>query len=116
MWLEVNYLQVWVHEVDETLVAVTKDDEETVAEVLNCRRAEYLLEDDSKNEEMCELETPKINKVLDDISEVMNWVERQSDCDHPNLLRVQNIKMYLMKKRHQLSCQNKMSDYYKNIN
>jgi hypothetical protein len=49
-----------------------------VPEVLNCRREDYLLEDDSENEEMCELATPKISKVLDSISEVMNWIDRVS--------------------------------------
>jgi hypothetical protein len=43
-----------------------------VPEVLNYTRADYLLEDDSENEEMCELSTPKISKALDSISEVMN--------------------------------------------
>jgi hypothetical protein len=66
---------------------------EIVTEVLNRRRAEYLSEDDSKNEEMCWLETPKISKVLDTISEVMNWMGRQSDCDHLHLLHLQNMKM-----------------------
>jgi hypothetical protein len=32
--------------------------------------------DDEKNEEICELETSKISKVLDRTSEVMNWMER----------------------------------------
>jgi hypothetical protein len=30
-------------------ITVTKDDDEIVAEVLNCRRAEYLSEDDTEN-------------------------------------------------------------------
>jgi hypothetical protein len=41
----------WVCEYDGTLIAVFKDDE-IIAEVLNCGRAEHLSEDDSKNEEM----------------------------------------------------------------
>jgi hypothetical protein len=54
-----------------------------VPEVLNCRRADYLLEDDCENEKMCELETPKISKVLDIISEVMNCIDRVIvDCGH----------------------------------
>jgi hypothetical protein len=38
--------------------------------------------DDSENEEMRELQTPTISEALHSISEVMNWMERQSDCDH----------------------------------
>jgi hypothetical protein len=38
-----------------------------------------VLEDDSEKEEMCELETPKIIKVSNTISEAMNWMERQND-------------------------------------
>jgi hypothetical protein len=87
-------------------------DEETVPEVLNRRRTEHLLEDASKNKEMCELETPKISKVLDSISKVMNWMERQSDCDHLHLLQLQNFKTYVMKKRHELLCQRKISNYF----
>jgi hypothetical protein len=75
----------------------------TVVEVLNRGRAEYLLEDGSENEEVCELETPKISKVLDSISEVINLMERQSDCDHFHLLHLQNINTYVTKKRHHLS-------------
>lgn len=50
--LQVNYLPVQVHNDDETPITVYNDDEESVAEVLNHGRAEYLLEDDSKNEEI----------------------------------------------------------------
>lgn len=53
--LQVNNLQAYVHEDDETPVAVYKDDEETVAEVINHGRIECLSEDDSENEEICEL-------------------------------------------------------------
>jgi hypothetical protein len=63
---------------------------------------------------MCDLEIPKISKVLDTISEVMNWMERQSDCDHLHFLHPQNIKTCMMKKRHQLLCQKKISDCFKN--
>jgi hypothetical protein len=58
-------------------------------------RAEYLLQDDSENEETYDRETPKISKVLDSISKMMNWVERQSGCDHFHLLHLQNIKTYV---------------------
>jgi hypothetical protein len=105
--LQVNDLRTWVREDNETPITVCKDDEDTVAEVLNRRRAEYVSEDDSENEEMCELETPKISKPLDSISEVMNWLEGQSDCDHFHLLYLQNIKAYVTKK---------ISDYFKNTN
>jgi N-acetylmuramoyl-L-alanine amidase CwlA len=37
------------------------------------------LENDSENKEMCELETPKISKVLDIVSEMMNWMKRESE-------------------------------------
>jgi hypothetical protein len=57
-------------------ITVTKDDE-IIAEDLNCRSAEYSSGDDMENQEMCELQTPKISEVLDSISEVMNWMERQ---------------------------------------
>jgi hypothetical protein len=105
--LQVNNLQTWVHKDDETPFAVFKDDDGTVAEVLNHGRAEYLLEDDSKIEEMCDLETPKISRVLDSISEMMNWMARQSCCDCLHLLHLQNIKMYMTKKHHQLLHQKK---------
>jgi hypothetical protein len=88
-----NDLQAWVCKDDETPVDVYKDDEEIAAEVLNHRRAEHLLEDDSENEQTCELETPKISKVLDSASKVMNLMERPSDCDHLHLLHLQNFKM-----------------------
>jgi hypothetical protein len=79
-----------------------------VAEVSNCGRAEYLLEDDSENE------TNNISRVLDNISEMMNWMERQSCCDCLHLLHLQNIKMYMTKKHHQLLHQKKISDSFKN--
>jgi hypothetical protein len=44
--------------------------------------------------------------VLDNVSEVMSWIERQSDCDHSHLLRLQN-KTYVTRKRHQQSRQKK---------
>jgi hypothetical protein len=37
---------------------------------------------------MCELETPKIIKVSNTISEAMNWMERQNDWDHLHLLQL----------------------------
>jgi hypothetical protein len=40
--------------------------------------------DNDKNEEICELETSKISKVLDRISEVMNWIKRYSDLSPPS--------------------------------
>jgi hypothetical protein len=110
----IDDLWAWVCKDDEIPVTVYKDDEETVAEVLNCRRAEYLSEDDSKNEQMCQLETLKISIVLHSINEMMNWMERQSDWDHLHFLHFQNIKMYVTKKCHQLLCQKKISDYFKN--
>jgi hypothetical protein len=67
-----------------------------------------------RNEEMWETETTKISKVLDSISQVMNWMERQSNCDHLHLLHLQNIMMYMMNKCHQLLCQKKILDYFKN--
>jgi hypothetical protein len=51
-----------------------------------------ILNVDSENEEVCEVERPKISRVLNSISEVMNWIERQSDCYHLHLLHLQNIK------------------------
>jgi hypothetical protein len=42
--LQVNELWAWVREDDEISVAVYKDDEEIVAEILNSGRAEYLSE------------------------------------------------------------------------
>jgi hypothetical protein len=54
--LQVNDLQAWAHDNDETPITVYKGEHETAAEVLNHGCAEYLLEDDSENEEMCELE------------------------------------------------------------
>jgi hypothetical protein len=112
--LQVNDLRALVHINNETPIAVYKDYEEIVAEVLNCGRAEYLLQDDSKNEEMCEIKTPKISKALDSISEVMSCMERQSDSDHLHPLHLQNIKTYVAKKHHQLSRQKKILDYFKN--
>jgi hypothetical protein len=35
--------------------------------------------DDDENEEMRKLDIPRFGKVLN-ISEVMNWMERHSDC------------------------------------
>jgi hypothetical protein len=64
----------------------------------------------------CELDTPKISKALDGIIEVVNWMERQRDCDHLHLLHLQNIKTYVTKKRHQLLHQKEISDYFKNTN
>jgi hypothetical protein len=42
---QVNDLRTWVHENDETPIAVCKGDGGIVAEVLNRRRAEYLSEE-----------------------------------------------------------------------
>jgi hypothetical protein len=66
-------------------------DDGTVAEVLNSGKAEYLLEADSKNEEMCGLETPKVIRVLDSISDMMNWMERPS-CDYLHLLHCKTLR------------------------
>jgi hypothetical protein len=109
--LQVNNLRTWI--CDET-PTVYKDDEKTAAEVLNSGKEKYLLDFDGKNEEMCELEIPKIRKVLDSISEVMNCNERQNDWDHLHLLHLQNIKIYMTKKCHQLLHQKKILDYFKN--
>jgi hypothetical protein len=68
-----------------------------------------ILEDERKNEEMWKnIETPKISEVLDSISEIKNWMERQSDCDHLHLLHLQNITMYVTEKCQQLLRQNKL--------
>jgi hypothetical protein len=83
--LHVNDLRAWVHKDVETHVAVYKNDDEIVAQVLNHGRAEYLSEGDSGNEEMCELETPEVSKALDSTSEVMI---RWKDCDHLRLLHL----------------------------
>jgi uncharacterized Fe-S radical SAM superfamily protein PflX len=53
----------------------------------------------------------KEDKVLDCFSEVMNWMERQSDCVHLHLLHLQYITTYVAKKLHQLSRQKKKSDF-----
>jgi hypothetical protein len=60
---------------------------------------------------MCEMETHKVSNVLDSIIEVMNGMERQSDCDNLHLLHLQNIKTYVTKKRHR---KKKTVDYFKN--
>jgi hypothetical protein len=62
---------------------------------------------------MWETEITKTGEVLDSISEVMNWMETQSDCDL-HLLHLQNIMMYMMKKHHQVLCKKKILDYFKN--
>jgi hypothetical protein len=59
---------------------------------------------------------PKIIEVLDTISKEMNWMERQSDCDHLHLLHLQNIKTYVMKKCQKVLHQKKISEYFKNSN
>jgi hypothetical protein len=69
------------------------------------RSAGISVEDDRKNEEMCETETPKISKLLDSISELMNLMERQRNCDQLRLLHLQTIKTYVAKKRHHVSRQ-----------
>jgi hypothetical protein len=46
-------------------------------DALNRGRVDYLSQDDSENEELCDLETPKIGKVLDSINEMMNSMERE---------------------------------------
>jgi hypothetical protein len=51
-----------------------------------------ILNDDSENEDVCEVERPKTSRVLDSISEVRNWMERQSECYDLHLLHLQNIK------------------------
>jgi hypothetical protein len=53
------------------------------------------------------------DKVLDSFSEVMNWMERQSDCVHLHLLHLQYIKTYVAKKWYPLSHQKKTSDIKK---
>jgi hypothetical protein len=55
--------------------------------VLQCGTLK-MSKDDSENEEMRELQTPKISEALHSISEVMNWMETQSDCDHLHILHL----------------------------
>jgi hypothetical protein len=115
--ITVSDLAAWVLEDEETPISAPKSDEEIVAAVQSRGGTLASSEEESENEEVedeCEVETPKIGKILDNISEVMNWLEGQSDCDHLHLIHLQNIKTYVTKKRYQLSRQKKISEYFSN--
>jgi hypothetical protein len=40
----------------------------------------------------CEVVVPKLSKVLENINEVMTWLEQQTDSEHLHLLHLVNIK------------------------
>jgi hypothetical protein len=61
--------------------------------------------EDDENDEMSKLDVPKSGKALDNISEVMNWMERQ--------LTVTHIICICNTLRHQLFGQKKISGYNK---
>ena len=69
---------------------------------------------DSEDEDASNDSTPnlKVNDVIDKISEVMGWMERQGDCEHIHLMHMVAIKQYSLKKRFSQLRQVKVSDFF----
>jgi hypothetical protein len=42
---------------------------------------------------------PKLSKVLENMNEVMTWLEQQTDSENLHMLHLVNIKQYVLKKR-----------------
>jgi hypothetical protein len=61
-----------------------------------------ILDDDNENEEMCELETSKISKVLDRISEVMKIGWKVKVIVITSTFYICKTLRHVMKKHHQL--------------
>jgi tRNA/tmRNA/rRNA uracil-C5-methylase (TrmA/RlmC/RlmD family) len=48
-------------------------------------------------DDSCEVVVPKLNKMIENINEMMTGLEQQTDSEHLHLLHVANIKQYVLK-------------------
>jgi hypothetical protein len=56
---------------------------------------------------------PKLSKVLENMNEVMTWLEQQTDSENLHLLHLVNIKQYVLKKRSHQFRQTALHDYFR---
>lgn len=70
-------------------------------------------DEDECESEVDETEVPSVRQVINNIDQVILWLERQSEPNHVPLLHLANLKHYAEQKRTALVRQTKMSDFFK---
>jgi hypothetical protein len=53
---------------------------------------------EDSGDDSCAVVVPKLSKVLQNINELMTWVEQQTDSEHLHLLHPANIKQCVLRK------------------
>jgi hypothetical protein len=80
-------------------------EEDIAASVKNVKTTDKLETSDTGSDsedngvDSCEVVIPELSKVLENVNEVMTWLEQQTDREHLHLLHLVNIKQYVLKKR-----------------
>jgi hypothetical protein len=115
---EADDLTAWTEIDEETLVTQHLGKEDTVSSMKNGKTTDALgtsdTGSDSENngDDSCEVSVPKLRKLIENINEVMIWLEQQTDSEHFHLLHVLNIKQYVLKKCSHLFWQSMLHDCF----
>jgi hypothetical protein len=67
---------------------------------------------EDNSDESCEVVVPKLSKVLENIKEVMTWLDQQTNGKHLHLLHFVNIKQYVLKTHSHQFQQTPLHDYF----
>jgi hypothetical protein len=87
---------------EETPVAQHLNEDDIAASVKDGKTTDRLGASDTGSDSedngdyTCEVMVPKLSKVLENINEVMTWLEQQTDSEHLHLLHLVNIKQYVL--------------------
>jgi hypothetical protein len=101
--LQADDLASWIDVDEETPIARRLIEEDIAASVKNGKTTDELGASDTRSDsedngdDSCEVMVPKLNKVLENINEVMTWLEQQTDSEYLHLLHLVNIKKYVLK-------------------
>jgi hypothetical protein len=81
---------------DEEIAASARKTGECVSELISLNISDC---EDDVDEPSVSARGLKVNEVIEKISEVMRWMERQPECEQIHLMHLAVIKQYALKKR-----------------
>jgi hypothetical protein len=101
--LQADDLASWIEVDEETPVSQHLSEEDIATSMKNGKTTDELGASDigsdpeDNGDDSCEMVVPKLSKVLENINEVMTWLEQQTDSEHLHLLHLDNTEQYVLK-------------------